>query len=260
MKELAAANSAPNLIATIQELGLTKAAKPFLFELRFAHALHRAGIEAAYEIPGEGESTIDFGFKCDSRQWRVELMRLEETKAVKDATSVSVDEHGAEWFAMSMSSNAEDKRQSQEGETLKAIERICQKCERDGRPHKFPAPDDDAFNVLLIDMRTFIGGGDEADRLHIALGSDAVGEWYKMHWNGKPIGGVFAGENPCKGTAEIRERVHFLGFVNEEAFEDGSFGKSIQFVFNPHLFATSEEAKSALGDWPLEQKVLLNAP
>lgn len=246
------------LAAMIAERGgLTQATKPLLFEARFAYALHQAGVAIRYEVPGEGDSTIDFGFDAGGRAWRVELMRLEETRAVKDATAVAVDADGIEWATMSLSSTADDKKQSQEGETLKAVERICQKCERGGRPHKFPAPEQDV-HVLLVDLRTFMDGGDKQDRLHIALGSDAVGGWFKMSWKGKPIGGVFAGENPSKGTALIRERVHLLGFVDEKEFTDGAFGKSVQFVANPNLFADESEVQALIDAWPLQPTVLLN--
>ena len=57
-----------------------------LFELRFGHALHEAGIGVEYEVPGEGASTLDFGFTSKGQSWKVEMMRLQETKAAKAAT------------------------------------------------------------------------------------------------------------------------------------------------------------------------------
>ena len=42
--------------------GLCGANMARFFELRQGYALRRAGIKPSYEIAGEGESTIDFGF------------------------------------------------------------------------------------------------------------------------------------------------------------------------------------------------------
>jgi hypothetical protein len=139
MTELAAEVWAMQLIATIEENGgLIAANKGRLFAVRFGHALRQVGITPRYEIPGEGQSTLDFGFISGNHAWSAELMRLEETQAARDAVFDGVDEDGTRWFGQHLYTNAEDPRQSIEGETLKAIERICQKCDRNGQPHKFP--------------------------------------------------------------------------------------------------------------------------
>ena len=67
---------------------LMRADKARLLELRFARALHRAGIAPRYEIVGEGGSTLDFGFTNGDKEWRVELTRLEETEAARSATVI----------------------------------------------------------------------------------------------------------------------------------------------------------------------------
>jgi hypothetical protein len=41
------------------------------FELRFGHALYEAGIGVEYEVPGEDESTLDFGFTSKGQAWKV---------------------------------------------------------------------------------------------------------------------------------------------------------------------------------------------
>lgn len=62
-----------------------------------------------------------------------------------------------------------------------------------------------------------------------------------------------------KGAVEARERVHFIGFVNERAYGDGSFGAAVQFVGNPDVFQSAEEARDALSGWPLGRPDILNA-
>lgn len=45
-----------------------------------------------------------------------------------------------------------------------------------------------------------------------------------------------------------------------KSYESGAFGPAIQFIANPHLFKTSEEARAALAEWPLGEPKILNAP
>jgi hypothetical protein len=260
MQDLAAAQWTQPLLADIvRNGGLRSENKAQFFELRFGHALQRAGIEPRYEVPGEGQSTVDFGFSCKGQEWLVELMRLEETKAVKDATHSFTDEDGVVWAELSLSTNSEKPKQSPEGETLKAVQRICQKCERDGRPHKFPAPNL-AYHVILVDFRTFIEGGDVHDRIHIGLGGEYVSEEFcRLWWEGSLISGIFNERTPTRGAAEARARVHFIGFVNEKKFEPDAFASATQFIANPHLFAEGTDMHAAIATWPLQPAVLLNA-
>ena len=78
--------SAPLLAGIRDNGGITQANKDRMFELRLGDVLDRAGVIPQYEIPGEGQSTIDFGFTNEGQRWRVEMVRLGETQAVKDAT------------------------------------------------------------------------------------------------------------------------------------------------------------------------------
>lgn len=246
------------LLAGIRDNGgVAQANKDRMFELRFGYALDQAGVEPRYEIPGEGHSTIDFGFETDGHRWRVEMVRLGETQAVKDATGSQVDAEGVAWSGRILRSDADDPKQSLEGETLKAVERICQKCESKGRRHKFPPPDG-AYHAMLVDFRTFSRGGDIHDRIHVALGAAAVDERYRLFWDGRPITGAFSPETKLRGAAEMRGRVHFLGFVHERTFRAGEFATATQFIANPHLFADAAAARSAIATWPLQPARLIN--
>jgi hypothetical protein len=237
---------------------LSRADKATLFELRFAYALHEAGIVPRYEVAGEGGSTLDFGFTNGGKEWRVELMRLEETEAARRATILEAIENGIRWISRILRTNADDRAQSEEGETLKAVQRICQKCERDELPHKFPVPWD-AYQALLVDFRTFLNGGDEFDRIHVGLGGEFVPtDFHRRYWNGRLISGVFSPQTDVRGAASIRERAHFLGFVNEREFGPGKFGPATQFIANPNLFESADAAPEALATWPLQPARLLN--
>src|SRR6266852_7235423 len=151
------------------------------FELRYGDALHKTGIAVEHEVPGEGDSTLDFGFTSKGQPWKVEMMRLQETQAAKAAMTTQVDTNGIRWTKQILSSNNKDKRQSPERETLKAVERICQKCELGGKPHKFTKRDN-ALHAILADMRTFKDGGDVHDRMHVGLGGEFVKEPFRMYW------------------------------------------------------------------------------
>jgi ribosomal L7/L12-like protein len=230
-----------------------------LAQLRFGYAVRGAGIQPRYETAGVGQSTLDFGFTSGGRDFLVEMMRLEETDAVRAATKAEEFTDGAVMVSRNLSTNAEDARQSEEGETLKAVERICQKFESGGKPHKFP-PLGQATHVLLVDIRTFLNGGDVWDRVHVGLGGECVpSEVYRRYYKGNLISGVFSPKTKLRGAAEARERLHFIGFVNEKSYEASAIGPAIQFIANPHLFKTEEEARAALAGWPLGEPDILNA-
>jgi hypothetical protein len=169
-----------------------------------------------------------------------------------------VDADGTFWTGRVLRTDAEDPKQSLEGETLKAVERICQKCESKGRPHKFPVPDG-AYHAMLVDFRTFSNrGGDVHDRIQVALGAAAVAERYRHFWDKRPITGVFSNETKVRGAAQARDRVHFLGFVCESAYEPGEFAAATQFIANPGLFADGAAVRAAMATWPLQPAHLVN--
>ena len=113
--------------------------------------------------------------------------------------------------------------------------------------------------MLLVDVRTLFNGGDVWDRLHVGLGGETVPPEFRHYYQGNLISGVFSPKTKLKGAAEALERLHFIGFVNEKSYEAGAFGPAIQFIANPHLFKTVEEARAALVGWPLSEPDILNA-
>jgi len=268
IEKLADRQWAKPLLSEIEAAGGLKTEnKAKLFELRFGHALDASGVVPRYEVPGEGLSSIDFGFSSGGRDYLVEMMRLEETDAVKAATTAKTFADGATMIERHLNSDAEDARQTPEGETLMAVQRICQKLEQDGKPHKFPPPSG-AIHVLLVDFRTFKNGGDIWDRMHIGLGGKCVPQIFRNYFKIKKkdgsteqrlVSGVFDAGTTTKGAAEARERLHFIGFVNERSYGDGSFGAAVQFVGNSDIFKTADKAREALSGWPLGEPDILNA-
>jgi hypothetical protein len=223
--------------------------KDHLFELWFAYALHQVGVVPRHEVSGEAKSMIDFGFESKGQQWAVEMMRFGETEAVKEATVSRPVEDGVQLISRCLSTDAIA------DETFKAIRRICQKCEHNGRPHKFRAPEY-ALQVLLVDVRTFLNGCSEDDLLHVALGANFVKPQFRCYWKGRPITGAFHEDTNLRGAAEMRQRVHFLGFVREGALMPDEFARAIYFVANPHLFRDSVAVRAAVATWPLQPVML----
>jgi len=161
-----------------------------------------------YEAPGEAGSTVDFGFANAGADWLVELMRLEETAAARRATGSQVDKDGTRWFSRILTTGGGGGKESPEGETLKAVERICQKCARGGRPTKFPVPGG-AYHTLLVDFRAVANGGDAYDRIHIGLGGENVPPEVRHLWEGEPISGEAKGSSlmePNEDRTRLRDR------------------------------------------------------
>jgi hypothetical protein len=108
-----------------------------------------------------------------------------------------------------------------------------------------------AFQVLLVDARTLFDGCDEHDRVHIAMGGEFVTEpMSRRYWKGEPISGAFS---PRNLAAEMRQRVHFLGFVSEKDYVGGEFAQVLHFIANPHLLADTNAAREAFSTWPVRR-------
>jgi hypothetical protein len=266
MTELADAAWAQPILNNIRKGGgLVGKNMELFFELRFGHALYDAGVAVEYEVEGEGDSTIDFGFSSKNRPWKTELMRIRESDAAKSATTEATDDNGTRWVKRVLSFHSKNRTQSLEGESLVAIQKICEKCIYEGRPHKFEVPTD-ALHAIIVDMRTFKRGGDIYDRIHIGLGGEYVPAPYRMYWVwGDPpkerqrlISGVFNIRATVKGANEVRNRVHFIGFVRETTFKAGEITTALEFVANPYLFENASSVESALETWPLQPARLLN--
>ncbi len=237
--------------------GVTASAKPLLFEVRYAHELLLAGVTPEYErAAGVGNSTVEFRIPGDP-EWLVELVSLRESEALRASTH----ERGSR-SARLLWTGSPDRRQSEEGEMIKAEERIVEKVFSSGRPTKFPPPRDGAIHLVLADMRGYLGyGGDEIDYAQMALGEAGVPREraHDVHcWEkeGKlvPIAGLFEECNPLPAAQLVRERIHFLGFVAEREYREGEIRDTAYHLANPHLFADEDAAERAFLSYPLAPK------
>lgn len=230
--------------------------KSFLFEIRFAHSLVMAGVTAEYEhSTGEGNTTVDFKVNLDP-PWLVELVSLHESEAFKKASWKS-----GVWQGFKLSSNATDPRESEEGEILKAQERIGSKllCDKKQRPIKFPEPKG-AIHLLMVDARGFLGDGqgDKADWSQIAYGPLGLEDHFIRFWTDPrtgqcaPIRGLFEQNCPLLASRVIQARLHVIGFVCESTFAAGEIKERAFYCCNPALFENNEEKiRIVMSHWPL---------
>jgi hypothetical protein len=226
----------------------------YLFEIRYARALAEAGLSARYEhSAGVGNTTVDFRVDIDP-PWLIELVSLHESEAFKAASWKS----GA-FAGFILSTDADDPRRSEEGETLKAQERIGAKA-FDGHqgPIKFPEPEG-SMHMIMVDARGFLGDGrgDEADWWQIAFGPNGLDRHMVKYWTNPktgeraPIMGLFQPGCPLQAAPTLQARVHFIGFVCERTFLPGEIKQQVYYVCNPGFFADEEAARSAMTRWPL---------
>lgn len=226
----------------------------FLFELRFAAMLASIGMPAEYEHKtGVGDSSVDFKLALDL-PWLIELVSLRESQAVRKASWENNN-----FFGVLLYTHAEDPKQSQEGEILKAQQRIGAKVLDDHEiPIKFPQPTD-AVHILIVDARGYaLGKGDDWDWSHMTLGATHVPSHAVRFWTdpktGKraPITGLFEPCCPSKSSAVIRERIHMIGFICEEDFTEGEIEQKMVYTYNAPLINQNQKILSSIEASPFK--------
>jgi hypothetical protein len=230
-----------------------------LFEIRFAAAIAAAGLFAEYEhSSGVGNSTVDFRVALDP-PWLVELVSLHETDAFKAATW----SNGACQGYM-LRTDADDPKQSTEGETLKAQERIGAKVfEQKRGPIKFPEPDG-SIHMVMVDARGFGGDGhdDAADWSQIAHGPR--GRNPALCWTDRktgvrmPIKGLFEPQCPLAAAQTLQARLHVIGFICERTFAEKEISARAVYRCNSSLFETKRATNVTMSRWPLRRRAASN--
>jgi hypothetical protein len=163
-----------------------------------------------------------------------------------------------------LSSDAADPRESEEGETLKAQERIGNKllCDKKQRPIKFPNPTG-AIHMLMVDARGYlgVGQGDKADWHQIVYGPLGLEDHFIRFWTDPetgqraPILGLFEQNCPLRASSVIKERLHVIGFVCERTFVAGEIEERSFYFCNPASFENEEKALIVMSHWPLLRTV-----
>jgi hypothetical protein len=260
LTELEGVDWARSLLARVRSAGLSYESKPLLFELRFAAEIHHRGLSATYEHPtGVGNDTVDFRIEHDGTDWLIELVSILPSDAVRRATR-----HYGLFFETHLSSDAQDPRESEEGELILVQQKIGAKVFDGNRPIKFPRPHPPTYTVILVDMRGYgVTGGDLWDYREIAYGPFGIPDHlqhFRHHWTDAtgavaPIRSLFDPANDRQRASPIlRDRVHFLGFTADERYQPASLADGAHYLSNPHLFAEHGSSLSAFQRYPLRPR------
>ena len=230
---------------------------PHLFELRVAGDLNGNVMDARYEHPtGVGDSSVDFAFLSGGNEWYLEVVSIGVSAAVRRVSW----EHGP-LFGSGLSSDAEDQRDTPQGELLLVQQNIGEKVRNRTKATKFPVVKPGRLHAILVDVRAFgLTGGDNWDYIEIAYGSRGIPNsltHYRHWWRDadgtlSPISGLFDHNNSRQRASQfVRERVHFLGFCWDESYEPGSIGRNTFWCPNPYLFENESAARASLNAFPL---------
>lgn len=249
--------AAPLLTRLNNAGGIKPENMPLMFEVRFAHELHQAGITAEYEYSaGVGDSRIEFRLHT-TPTWLIELVSVRTSDAAKRAiqkVGVIYEQH----FLYTPS----DPGRSTGGEMITAEQKIGEKVFANKTPTKFP-PLDGSFRMILTDIRGYLDeGGDAYDYRQMAYGAHGIPkklEWMIHYWERypgqiAPIKGLFEEDNPLGAAKYVQEWIHFLGFVRERKFFQDEIKQVGYYLPNWHLFSVQEEAARAFESYPLARR------
>ena len=189
----------------------------------------------------------------------IELVSIEISDAAKCATK-----HIEPFSVTHLESNAEDRKQSEEGEIILVQQKIGEKVYSNGKPIKFPPVSDNIYSLVLVDMRGYLAGtgGDIDDYHEIASGIYGLkpeDRWKAHFWkdgNGKsaPIKGIFDKNNPLHASKTLQERIHFIGFADEKEYGQGELLNQIHYIGNPTLFDSDESLKAVYNKMPFRKE------
>ncbi len=187
-------------------------------------------------------------------EWLIECVSIRTSKGAKRAMRKRGDIYEQHFTSLNS-----DPHQTPEGEMIRMGELIAEKAYARDRPTKFPTVSPGRYHVIVVDTRGYLdGGGDISDFRQIAYGQAGIPqdrEWM-LHWWGppgeeRPIQGLFEKGNPVRGAETMRERIHFLHFVQEDEYVENEILRRGYLLGNPWLFDGEEEMGSVLEDYPL---------
>jgi hypothetical protein len=249
--------------------GIAPENRPMLFEARIAYELYCAGVHPHYEYKtGVGGSSIDFRIE-GTYEWLIEVVSIHESKGVKEAVHEWGNGFSSFYLSSSNFQSEDKKRQSEESEFLIAQSKIGEKVYRNEQVTKFPFPKSNSLHIILVDMRGFLGGGQNAiesreDYYELTYGGRALSSKGRsihgiLDQDGekKPLIGLFE-ENvshPLKAAPFLQERIHLIGFVTEDNFCQGEIRshKAVLYLPNPKLL-TDEKAIEVFQKYPLTER------
>lgn len=204
-----------------------------LFELRFTYEVFLRGLSPVRPFrAGVGTTNIDFRVP-HTIPWNIELLSVNESEAISRAREAD-EEDGVSIETLDLGlvdDQVENERriaakQTPEHDMQRMVSKLGEKVsDANGQPQKFPVPDGTFVNMLLVDVRSYLGGDGSIDRVDCrqmlygpsAVAADLIAFDPKT---GEPFRGLWDGKNRAPYAALARERIQVVGFVHEEEFAD----------------------------------------
>jgi hypothetical protein len=238
---------AARLVQAVDEAGgIRKAPAGLLFELRFAYEARLQCPDAAivYEFDAQvGGSTVDFLMSQAGMNWLIELVSLDESKAIRgmrEAGRTPVSP-GICVESIALSGDAGDPHETPAGELIRVAEKLQEKVwdVKRNKPRKFPKPAVGWAHALVISMAGFEGIGypDRAHCREVVFGSKDVAPEWRSDPNASVVG-LFDPKNSHPGAVALQERIDLIGFLGEDPGAEGDddeIRKTIFFLGNPNL-------------------------
>jgi hypothetical protein len=271
LDELRSLPWASPLIARIdQRGGISVDTQPELFEARVAHELHRVGSIPEYEfMAGVGDTSVDFRIPGQP-EFLVEVVSLRTSEGVQAA--VRRRGHFVEHRLSTESLRTEGhQRQSIESELILVQQKLGEKVLERDHVVKFPSVESVRKHVLVMDVRSVMGGGEEMKYLRHDLLQVTYGHWGMDHVGGRRIRlgmqapaadgsiqslrGIFEDieVHPLRAAPLLRERIHAVHFVCERMYTASEIpGPDASYLVpNRRLIQTEEEFARFKEQYPL---------
>lgn len=213
--------------------------EPTMFELRFGFELHLAGLSPRYESPGLDSSTVDFGL-YGTPAWNIELVSPQVSDAISDATVLETLPSGLRTETLVLGFGHGNPKQTIAHDLFRLQRSILNKVHDGKKPTKFPVPCEATANVIVVDVRSFLGGDGDIDRddlRQIMFGPQRVPVEcvHTRSQTGEPIRGLFETSNMSAAFRTVRERIHLVIAVHEQDFVDDEIRQTLVTFSNPHL-------------------------
>lgn len=226
----------------------SKVLKSALFELEIAYEFFKKHSELELEYhAGIGLTDVDFRYNSGKINCLIEAVSTKVSEEFKEATKFTEIEPGVTKFETMLGG---DQKVSLGHEMIKVQGKILEKaCSKEGKPVKFPMPQQQDLHVVAVDIRNF--DGDKWDYLQIAYGPRIVPDYCRLTYFRKFIKGIFEGGNDHVQARVFRERVHIIAFCNLKTFNSPLFGEQNCYLcWNPWLFEDVSLIKETIANVP----------
>lgn len=221
------------LLKRMAELGFpsnSKELKSFLFELQITNEFFIKDISPKYEYcTGLGDTSVDFFLGIKDSNCLIEAVSVKESEDVKQVTIITEPTPGITMYERYLGG---DGKSSPGAEMVKLQGKILSKVvDKDGKPIKYPIPSQKDLHIIIVDARCYLNGGDKSDYLQTMYGPSTISLENRLPYQKRLVRGLWDRKNPeSKKTSFIKERVHFVIFVNRKNYHVSLFDKENSYI------------------------------